>query len=161
MIITQIVLATQSSNMVHCNCHTPKHTCWDFQAFLNTFFPVQIDIFFIFCQGELSKQAKILHFIDFDWEKMHQNGLSGVYLGFEECQIHWCSFWVSTISGSWKIKISVKNFHILLILTWKNALEWLGWYIFRIQDMSNPKEHVSSLYNKWLLKSQSFRGQVA
>ena len=30
---------------------------------------MQIDIFFIFVQGELSKEPKILHFVDFDWEK--------------------------------------------------------------------------------------------
>ena len=32
--------------------------------------------------------------------EMHQNGLSGVYLGFKA----WHSFQISTISGSWKIK---------------------------------------------------------
>ena len=37
---------------------------------------------------------------------MHQNGLSGAYIGFETCQIQQCWFWVSMISSSWKIKIS-------------------------------------------------------
>ena len=54
-IITQNVLLTQSSNIVHCDQHTQKPICAHFQAFSNTFSPVQIDVFFIFCQGELSK----------------------------------------------------------------------------------------------------------
>ena len=33
------------------------------------FFPVQIDVFLIFCQGEFNKQPKISHFVNFDWEK--------------------------------------------------------------------------------------------
>ena len=37
--------------------------------------------FQFFCQGEFRKQPKISHFVDFDWGKMHQNGLSGTYLG--------------------------------------------------------------------------------
>ena len=36
-IITQKVLVTQSSNMMHCNQHTKKPLCTDLQAFLNTF----------------------------------------------------------------------------------------------------------------------------
>ena len=99
-IITQKALVTQSSNIVHCYWHTPKPICANFQACSNTFSPVQIDVFFIFCQGELSKEPKIYHFVDFDWEKSTQNGLSGTYLGFEACQIQWHRFWVSTISGS-------------------------------------------------------------
>ena len=67
-IITQKVLVTQSSNIVHCNWHTQKHIYADFKAFLNTFFSVKIDISFIFCQGELGKQPQISHFVDRDWE---------------------------------------------------------------------------------------------
>ena len=40
-IITEKVLVTQNSCMVHCVWHTQKHVCADLQAFLNTFFPVK------------------------------------------------------------------------------------------------------------------------
>ena len=36
-IITQKVLVTQSSHIVHCDWHTQKPICADFQAFSNTF----------------------------------------------------------------------------------------------------------------------------
>ena len=36
-LITQKVLVTQSSNIVHCDWHTQKPICADFQAFSNTF----------------------------------------------------------------------------------------------------------------------------
>ena len=45
-------------------------------------FPLQIDFvvfFFIFCQGELTKQPKISHFVDFDWENASK-------------QLVWCVF---------------------------------------------------------------------
>ena len=129
-----------------------------FSSLFKHFFLYKL-MFFLFLSGELSKQPKISHFVDFDWEnalkwlewhelrvwgvpnpmtqvlslydkqflknknfrqkfhilliltgKMHQNRLSSTYLGSEACQIQWHLFWVSMISGSWKIKISGKNF---------------------------------------------------
>ena len=65
------------------------------------FFPVQIDVFSVFCQKEIRKQPK---------------------------------------------------FHILLILTGKNASKLLEWHIFRVQGMPNPMLQVSRLCNKWFLK---------
>ena len=50
-IITQKVLVTQSSNIVHCNQHTQKPICADIQAFLNTFSPVQTDFFHFLVTG--------------------------------------------------------------------------------------------------------------
>ena len=35
---------------------------------------------------------------------MHQNGLSGVYLGFEACQIQWCRF---QVYDKWFLKIQI------------------------------------------------------
>ena len=81
-----------------------------FASLFKHLFPVQIDVFLIFLSGGVQETAKISHFVDFDWEKMHQNGLSGTYLGFKACQIQCCRFWVSAIRGSWKITISGKNF---------------------------------------------------
>ena len=69
-IITQKVLVTQSSNIVHCDGHTQKPICADLQAFSNTFSLFKLMFFFlIFCQGKFSKQQKISHFVDFDWKK--------------------------------------------------------------------------------------------
>ena len=69
-LITQRVLVTQSSNILHCNWHTQKSMCADFQAFSNTFSLFKLmGFFFIFCLGEFSKQPKISHFVDFDWKK--------------------------------------------------------------------------------------------
>ena len=146
-IITQKVLVTQSSNMVHCNWHTQKPICADMQAFLNTF-PCSNWCFFIFCQGELRKQPKFT-FCWFWLGKMHQNGFSGVYLGFEACRIQ-CQ------NQNFRQK-----FHILLILTGKNDLKWLEWHIFRVWSMPTPMALVLSLYNKLFLKNHNFRKQVA
>ena len=132
-IITQKVLVTQSSNIVHCNQHTQKPICADFQAFLNTFSLYKLmGFFFHFCQGELSKQLKILHFIDFDWGKMH-------WFGNEQPKcLHLVSwFWLG------------------------KCIKWLEWCIFRVQGVPNPMAQVSSLYNKQFLKHQNFRRQVA
>ena len=38
--------------------------------------------------------------------EIHQNGLSGVHLGFKACQIQWNLFQVSMISSSEKSEIS-------------------------------------------------------
>ena len=55
------------------------------------------------------------------------------------------------------VKNFSQKFHILLILTGKNALKWFEWCIFRVQGMPNPMAQVSSLYDKWFLKNQNFR----
>ena len=46
-----------------------------------------------------------------------------------------------------------QKFHILLILTGKNASKWLEWHILRVQDMLNPMALVLSLYDKQFLKN--------
>ena len=108
-IVTQKVLVTQSSNIVHCNWHTQKLMCADFQAFSNTFSLFKL-IFFTFLSRGVKQTAKNFTFCWFWLGKMHGNGLSGVYLGFKACQIQWHRLLVSTISSSWKITISGKNF---------------------------------------------------
>ena len=50
-IITQKVLVTQSSNIVHCNWHTQKSISADFQAFLNTFSLFKLTFFNFFVRG--------------------------------------------------------------------------------------------------------------
>ena len=61
-IITQKLLVTQSSYIVHCNQHTQKPACADFQAFLNTFFLLKLmGFFFNFLSGEVKQTAKISH----------------------------------------------------------------------------------------------------
>ena len=54
-------------------------------------------------------------------------------------------------------EVNSQNFHILLILTGKNALKWVEWCVFRDSGMPNPVMQVSSLYDKWLLKNHNFR----
>ena len=91
---------------------------------------------------------------------MHWNGLSGTYLKFEGCQIHWHRVQVYTISGSWKNQNFRQKFHILLILTGKNASKWLEWYIFRVWGMPNPMAFISSLWFYVIsgsLKNHNFR----
>ena len=56
-IITQKVIVTQSSNILHCNWHTQKPICADLQAFANTF-PLCKLTFFHFLTGEFRKQPK-------------------------------------------------------------------------------------------------------
>ena len=51
-IITQKLLVTQSSNIVHCNWHTQKPICADLQAFANTFSLCKLTIFQVFMRGE-------------------------------------------------------------------------------------------------------------
>ena len=45
------------------------------------------------------------------------------------------------------IEVNSQNFHILLILTGKNALKWVEWCVFRDSGMPNPVVQVSSLYD--------------
>ena len=121
IIITQKVLVTQSSDIVHCDWHTQKPIRADFQAFW-TIFPCSN--FFHFLSGRVQQIAKNFTFCWFWLGKMHWNGFSGMYLGFEVCQIQWCRFWVSMISGSWKIKISGKNFTFCWF--WLGKMHWNG-----------------------------------
>ena len=53
-----------------------------------------------------------------------------------------------------------QKFHILLILTGKNALRLLQWRVFRVQAMPNPTALVASLYDKRLMKSHNFRRHI-
>ena len=124
-IITQKVHVTQSSNIIHCDWHTQKLICADFQAFSNTFSLYKLT-FFHFCQGEFSKQPKFT-FCWFWLVKMHQNGLSGTYLGFKVCQIQWQRFWVSTISGSWKIKFQAEISRFV-DFDWEKCIE-IAWVV--------------------------------
>ena len=109
LFITQKVLVTQSSNIVHCNWHTQKLYLQIFKP-LWTLFCYTNWHFFYFLSGGIKQTVKIFTFCWFWLEKMHRNGLSGAFFLFEACQIHWCRFWVSTISSSWKIKMSGKDF---------------------------------------------------
>ena len=100
-IITQKVLVKQSSNIVCCDLHTQKLICVNFYTFSNSFFLLKLT-FFNLLSGELSKQPKMSLWLG----KMHWNGLSGRYIGFEACKIQWHWFGVSVVSSSRKIKIS-------------------------------------------------------
>ena len=110
-IITPKVLVTQSSNIVYCDWHTQKLIYADFQVFSYTFPLFKLmGFFFHFLLGEFWKQPKISHFCWLLLRKMHPNGMSGMYLGFEMCQIQWQRFQISMISGPLKINTSGKNF---------------------------------------------------
>ena len=108
-IITQKVLVAQSSNIAHCDWHTSKPICIKFQVFSNTFSLFKL-IFFIFSWA-VRQTAKNLTFCWFWLGKMYQNGLSGMYIGLEVCQIQWCWFWDSMISCSWESNISGEKWH--------------------------------------------------
>ena len=54
-----------------------------------------------------------------------------------------------------------QKFHILLILTGKNASKLLEWHVFRVQGMPNLMAFVASLYDKWFLKNHNFRRHIA
>ena len=98
-------------------------------------------------------QAKISHFVDFDWGKMHWNGLSGV---FRVWGILNPMAQLSSLYNKWFLKNQNfrQKFHILLILTGKNASKWLERCIFRVWGLPNPMVQVSRLYDKLLLKIQ-------
>ena len=85
---------------------------------------------------------------------MHQNGLSGMYLGFEMCQIQWHLFQVSTISNSWKIKISGKNFTFCWFWLGKmhhNGLS--GMYLgFEVCQIQWHRFQVSMISGSWKIK---------
>ena len=59
-IITEKVLVTQSSNIVHCDWQTQKPVCVEFSNLFKHFFPVQIDggFFFNFLLGGVKQTAK-------------------------------------------------------------------------------------------------------
>ena len=144
---------------MHCNQLTQKPICAHFQAFSNTSSLCKL-MFFHFLSGGVKQTAKNFTSCWFWLGKMHQNGLSGSYLGLEACQIQWCRFQVSMISDSPKNQSFRLKVYILLILTGKNASKWLEWFIFRAWAMPNPMVQISSLYDKWFLKNQSFRQKV-
>ena len=73
-------------------------------SLLEHFFPLKI-VIFMFLSGGVKQTAKNFTFCWFWLRKMHQNGLSSTYLGFQVHWIQWHRFQVSMISGSWKIKI--------------------------------------------------------
>ena len=54
-----------------------------------------------------------------------------------------------------------QKFHILLILTGKNASKLLELHVFRVQGMLNPVALVASLYGKQFMKNHNFRRHIA
>ena len=143
-IITQKVLVTQSSNTVHCDRHTQKPLCTDLQTFANTFSLYKLMLFFSFLSGGVKETANISHCLDFDWEKASK-------------WLEWHIFKVQGMPNPMLQVLSLCNkqflknhnfrqkFHILFILTGKNASK------FRVWGMPNPKALVS-LYDKWFTK---------
>ena len=124
------------------------------QPFVKTFSLCKL-MFFQFFVRRRSGNSQNFTFCWFWLGKMHQNCLSGTYLGFKACQIQCCRFHVSAISGSWKSQFQAK-FHILLILTGKNASKLFEWHIFRVQGMSHPMALLASLYDMQFMKNHNF-----
>ena len=123
------------------------------------FFPVQIDIFSVFFSGGV-KEIAIFHILLIVTGKMHGNGLSGMYLGFEACWIQCCRFWVSAISSPERSQFQAKISHFV-DFDWENALKLLEWHVFKVRGMLNPMALVGSLYNKWFMKNQNCRRHIA
>ena len=137
----------------------PKTYMCRFASLCKHFFPVQIDIFSVFLRGELRKQA----YFTFCWlwlGKMHGNGLSVMYLGVEACQIQCYRFWVSAISGSWKITISGKNFTFCWFWLGKMHWKWLsGVYLgFKACWI---QWHLLQVYDECFMKNHNFRQHIA
>ena len=82
--------------------------------------------------------------------------LSGLFNQFFPVQID--VFFSFSVRGS---SVNSHKFHILLMLTAKNALKWLEWHIFRVPGMPNPMALVSILYDNWFLKNLNFQRQVS
>ena len=121
-------LSWPSSNIVHLIGICKNLHVQIFKPFQTLFACINSHIFFIyfiFWSGGVQQTGKNFIFCWFWLGKTHWNGLSGAYSGFEACQIQWCRFWVSTISkGSWKIKISGKNFTFCWF--WLGKKHWNG-----------------------------------
>ena len=128
-IMSQKVLVTQSSNIVHCDWHFKKPIRAWFSS-LSKHLSLHKLTFFSFFIGGLKWTGKNFPFCWFWLRKMHHNGLSGTYLGFEVCQIQWHSYQVSSISHSCEIKIWGKYFTFCWFWLEKSASEWLEWHIF-------------------------------
>ena len=127
---------------------------------LQTLFPwVNWHSFQFFVRGSSGNSQNVI-FCWFWLGKMHQNGLSGTYLGFKACHIQCCSFHISASLYAVYILNAVHNFrqkiHILLILTGKNASKLFEWHIFRVQGMPNPMALLASLYNMRFMKNHNF-----
>ena len=69
------------------------------QDFSNTFSLVKLTFFFKFFVKGVKPSVKFFTFCWFWLGKMHQNGLSGMYIGFQVCWIQWHWFGISTIGG--------------------------------------------------------------
>ena len=133
-ITTQKVLVTQSSNIMHCDWHTQNLYVQIFKP-LWTLFPCWIWCFFIFCQGEfrnawMSVWPTVSPNVMMTWHSTaldHQMPIPGVQF-----------------LKNYNFR---QTFHILLILTEKNALKLLEWCVFRVQGVPNPMAPVLSLYD--------------
>ena len=132
----------------------PKTCMCRISSHFKPFSHVEIDIFFILLSGRISKQPKISHFVDFEWEKCTENGLSCTYWGLKMCQIQWYRFWVSMISGSWKIKIWGKYFTFCWFWLGKMLQNGLsGTYLgFKVYQIQWHRFQVSMISGSWKIK---------
>ena len=156
-LITQKVLVTQSSNILHCNWHIQKPICADFQAFSNTFSMFKLTFFFSFFVKGSSVNNQKVHILLILTGKNASKWLQWCIFRVQGVPIPMAQ--VSSLYNKWFLKNHKfrQKFHILLILTGINASKWLEWHIFRVWCVPNPMVQVSSLYNKWFLKNQKFR----
>ena len=81
-----------------------------FSGLFKHLFYVQIDIFFSFFVKGSSVNNQKVHILLILTGKNATKWLQWCILGFKVCQFQWHRFLVSTISGSWKITNSGKNF---------------------------------------------------
>ena len=105
---------------------------------------------------------------------MHQNGLSSAYLGFKTCWIQWHLFWVSTISNSWYITLSGKNFTFCWFWVGKmhqNGLSsaylgfkvcWIQWHLFWVSTISSSWKItiLGDTYHKMVVKTMKMGWDV-
>ena len=119
-IITQKVLVTQSSNIVHYDQHTQKPVCADLQAFAKTFSLCKLTFFSFFVRG-VKETAKISHFVDFDWENTLK--LLEWHI-FRVCGMLNPMLHISSLCDKWFLKNHNfrQKFHILLLLNCENGM---------------------------------------
>ena len=142
------------TDIVHCDRHTRNLSVQIFKPF-EILFPCSNWCFFHFVFGGVQETGINFTFCWFWQGKMHWNGLSGMYVGFEVCQIQWHRFWVSMISGSWRIKKSGKNFTFCCF--WLGKMHWnglSGMYVgFEVCQIQWHRFWVSMISGSWKIKN--------
>ena len=125
----------------------PKTYMHRFSSLFKHFSLYKLTFFSFLVRGSSANSQKFHILLILTW-KTASKWLEWYVLGWEVFQIQWHRFWVSMISGSWKIKISGKNF--TFSWSWlgnmhRNGLSgtylgfeacWIQWLLFWVSTIS-------------------------